>query len=112
MQGRTCATRRFAWVVMPEDFLVLLARVFGIAGVMLLATSAALGVLLASRAAQRLRLLKGRTLNRVRRQPLRDKRRGRARGQGVARDRGAAAHLSQYVRVVVIAKSLSSGVLS
>lgn len=54
-------TRRFAGVVMPEDFLVLLARVFGIAGVMLLTASAVLGVLLASRAAQRLRLLKGRT---------------------------------------------------
>lgn len=61
MQDRTCATRRFSWVVMPEEFLVLLARVFGIAGVMLLAMSAVLGVLLASRAAQRLRLLKGRT---------------------------------------------------
>ena len=61
MQGRTCATRRFAWVVMPDDFLILLARVLGIAGVMLLAASAVLGVLLASRAAQRLRLLKGRT---------------------------------------------------
>jgi predicted ferric reductase len=46
---------------MPEDFLVLLARVFGVAGAMLLAASAVLGVLLASRAAQRLRLLKGRT---------------------------------------------------
>ena len=46
---------------MPEDFLILLARVFGVAGAMLLATSAVLGVLLASRAAQRLRLLKGRT---------------------------------------------------
>ena len=61
MRGRTCATRRFAWVVMPDDFLILLARVLGIAGVMLLAASAVLGVLLASRAAQRLRLLKGRT---------------------------------------------------
>lgn len=61
MQGRTYATRGFAWVVMPEDFLVLLTRVFGIAGVMLLAASAVLGVLLASRAAQRLKLLKGRT---------------------------------------------------
>ena len=47
--------------MMPEDFLVLLARVFGIAGVMLLAASAVLGVLLASHATQRLRLLKGRT---------------------------------------------------
>jgi methionine sulfoxide reductase heme-binding subunit len=46
---------------MPEDLLLLLARVFGIAGVMLLAASAAFGVVLASRAAQRLRLLKGRT---------------------------------------------------
>ena len=46
---------------MPEGFLVLLARVFGVAGAMLLAASAVLGVLLASRAAQRLRLLKGRT---------------------------------------------------
>ena len=46
---------------MPEDFLVLLARAFGVAGAMLLAASAVLGVLLASRAAQRLRLLKGRT---------------------------------------------------
>jgi methionine sulfoxide reductase heme-binding subunit len=61
VQDRTCVTRRFAGVVMPEDFLVLLARVFGIAGVMLLTASAVLGVLLASRAAQRLRLLKGRT---------------------------------------------------
>lgn len=46
---------------MPEDFLVLLARVFGVAGALLLAASAVLGVLLASRVAQRLRLLKGRT---------------------------------------------------
>jgi predicted ferric reductase len=46
---------------MPDDFLILLARVLGIAGVMLLAASAVLGVLLASRAAQRLRLLKGRS---------------------------------------------------
>ena len=47
--------------MMPEDFLVWLASIFGIAGVMLLAASAVLGVLLASCAAQRLRLLKGRT---------------------------------------------------
>ena len=46
---------------MSEDFLVWLASVFGIAGVMLLAASAVLGMLLASRVAPRLRLLKGRT---------------------------------------------------
>jgi predicted ferric reductase len=46
---------------MPEDLLILRARTLGIAGVMLLAASAVLGVLLASRTAQRLRLLKGRT---------------------------------------------------
>jgi methionine sulfoxide reductase heme-binding subunit len=46
---------------MPEDLLILLARTLGIAGVMLLLASAVLGVLLASRTAQRLRLLKGRT---------------------------------------------------
>ena len=45
---------------MSEDLLILLARVLGIAGVMLLAASAVLGVLLASRIAQWLRLLKGR----------------------------------------------------
>jgi predicted ferric reductase len=46
---------------MPDHLLILLARVLGIAGVMLLSPSAVLGVLLASRTAQRLRLLKGRT---------------------------------------------------
>jgi len=46
---------------MPEDLLILLARILGIAGVMLLSASAVLGVLLASRTAQRLRLLGGRT---------------------------------------------------
>ena len=46
---------------MPEDLLILLARILGIAGVMLLAASASLGSLLASRTAQRLRLLRGRT---------------------------------------------------
>jgi methionine sulfoxide reductase heme-binding subunit len=46
---------------MPEDLLILLARILGIAGVMLLAASAVLGVLLASRTAQQLRLLRGRT---------------------------------------------------
>jgi predicted ferric reductase len=44
---------------MNED--LLLARVLGIAGVMILAASAVLGSLLASRTAQKLRLLKGRT---------------------------------------------------
>jgi methionine sulfoxide reductase heme-binding subunit len=46
---------------MPEDLLILLARTLGIAGVTVLSTSAVLGALLASRTAQRLRLLKGRT---------------------------------------------------
>lgn len=46
---------------MPEDLLILLARILGIAGLMLLAGSAVLGMLLASRAAQQLRLLRGRT---------------------------------------------------
>ena len=45
---------------MPEDLLILLARILGIAGLMLLAASAVLGVLLASRAAKRLRFLRGR----------------------------------------------------
>jgi predicted ferric reductase len=45
----------------PEDLLILLARILGIAGVTLLAASAVLGVLLASRTAQRLRLWKGHT---------------------------------------------------
>lgn len=39
----------------PEDLLILIARVLGIAGVMVLSTSAVLGVLLASRTAQKLR---------------------------------------------------------
>ena len=47
--------------MIPEDLLILLARILGIATVMLLAASAGLGVLLASRTAQRLRLLRGRT---------------------------------------------------
>jgi methionine sulfoxide reductase heme-binding subunit len=47
--------------MMPEELLILLARTLGIAGVMLLAASAVLGVLLASRIAQRLRLLRGHT---------------------------------------------------
>jgi predicted ferric reductase len=47
---------------MNEDLLILLARILGIAGVMVLAASAVLGSLLASRATQRLRLLRGRTL--------------------------------------------------
>ena len=42
---------------MPDHLLILLARVLGIAGVMLVAASAVLGVFLASRTAQRLRLL-------------------------------------------------------
>lgn len=46
---------------MPEDLLILLARTLGIAGVMVLSASAVLGVLLASRTAQRQRLLRGRT---------------------------------------------------
>ena len=46
---------------MSEDLLILLARVLGIAGGMVLAMSAVLGVLLASRTGQWLRLLKGRT---------------------------------------------------
>jgi hypothetical protein len=46
---------------MTEDLLILLARILSIAGVMLLAASAVLGSLLASRTAQQLRLLKGRT---------------------------------------------------
>jgi methionine sulfoxide reductase heme-binding subunit len=46
---------------MPDHLLILLARVLGIAGVMLVAASAVLGVFLASRTAQRLRLLGGRT---------------------------------------------------
>jgi methionine sulfoxide reductase heme-binding subunit len=46
---------------MPEDLLILLARILAIAGVMLLAASAVLGVFLASRTAQQLRLLRGRT---------------------------------------------------
>ena len=46
---------------MPVDFLILLARILAIAGVMLLAASAVLGSLLASRAAQKLRLLRGGT---------------------------------------------------
>lgn len=49
--------------MIPEDLLILLARILGIAGVMLLATSAVLGILLASRAAQQLRLLRGRTFH-------------------------------------------------
>jgi hypothetical protein len=48
---------------MPEDLLILLARTLGIAGVMLLSASTVLGVLLASRTAQRLRLLRGRTFH-------------------------------------------------
>ena len=48
---------------MPEDLLILLARALGIAGVMVLSASAVLGVLLASRTAQRLRLLRGRTFH-------------------------------------------------
>ena len=51
----------FAWLVIPEDLLILLAGILGIAGVMLLAASAVLGVLLASRTAQQLRSLRGRT---------------------------------------------------
>jgi hypothetical protein len=46
---------------MPEELLILLARLLGIAGVMVLGASAVLGALLASRTAQRLRLLRGRT---------------------------------------------------
>ncbi len=46
---------------MNEYLLILLARVLGNAGVMVLAMSAVLGVLLASRTTHRLRLLKGRT---------------------------------------------------
>jgi predicted ferric reductase len=46
---------------MSEDLLILLARALGIAGVMVLSASAVLGVLLASRTAQRLRLLGGHT---------------------------------------------------
>jgi methionine sulfoxide reductase heme-binding subunit len=46
---------------MPEDLLILLARILGISGVILLVASAVLGALLASRTAQRLRLLGGRT---------------------------------------------------
>jgi predicted ferric reductase len=46
---------------MSEDLLILLARTLAIAGVMLLATGAILGVLLASRTAQKLRLLRGHT---------------------------------------------------
>jgi predicted ferric reductase len=46
---------------MNEELLIRLARILGTAGVTLLAASAVLGVLLASRTAQRLRLLKGRT---------------------------------------------------
>jgi methionine sulfoxide reductase heme-binding subunit len=46
---------------MPNDLLILLASTLGIAGVMVLSASAVLGALLASRTAQRLRLLKGRT---------------------------------------------------
>jgi DMSO/TMAO reductase YedYZ heme-binding membrane subunit len=52
--------RGTVWV-MPEDLLILLARILAIAGVMLLAASAVLGVFLASRTAQQLRLLRGRT---------------------------------------------------
>jgi predicted ferric reductase len=48
---------------MPEELLILLARALGIAGVMLLAASAVLGAFLASRTAQRLRLLRGRTFH-------------------------------------------------
>ena len=44
---------------MPEDLLILLARTLGIAGVLVLSASAVLGVLLASRTAQRQRLLRG-----------------------------------------------------
>jgi uncharacterized membrane protein len=47
--------------VIPEDLLILLARILSIAGVMLLAASTVLGVLPASRTAQQLRLLRGRT---------------------------------------------------
>jgi predicted ferric reductase len=47
---------------MNEDLLIPLARVLGIAGVMVLGASAVLGVLLAWRTAQRLRLLRGRTV--------------------------------------------------
>jgi hypothetical protein len=39
---------------MPEDLLILLTRILGIAGMMLLAASAVLGSLLASRTAQKL----------------------------------------------------------
>jgi methionine sulfoxide reductase heme-binding subunit len=46
---------------MSDDLLILLARLLAIAGVMLLTASALLGVLLASRTAQQLRLLRGRT---------------------------------------------------
>ena len=47
--------------MIPEDFLILLACIIGIAGVMLLSASAVLGVLLASHTAQQLRSLRGRT---------------------------------------------------
>ena len=46
---------------MPEELLIMLARLLGIAGVMVLGASAVLGALLASRTAQWLRLLRGRT---------------------------------------------------
>ena len=46
---------------MSEDLLILLARTLGLASVMVLSASAVLRVLLASRTAQRLRLLRGGT---------------------------------------------------